>query len=40
MDTRFEGAKLFIVAALLIIQGAAGAWAQGKKPATLAELAS
>ena len=40
MDTRFEGAKLFIVATLLIIQGAAGAWAQGKKPATLAELAS
>jgi ABC-type glycerol-3-phosphate transport system substrate-binding protein len=39
MEMKFTGA-MFIVAGLLIIQGATGAWAQGKKPATLAELAS
>ena len=39
MNTRFFGTKLLIVA-VLIIQSAAGAWAQAKKPIALAELAA
>ncbi|MGH7928252.1 MAG: ABC transporter substrate-binding protein [Candidatus Binatia bacterium] len=39
MNTRFVGTKLFILA-VLIFQSAASAWAQVKKPVSLAELAA
>jgi ABC-type Fe3+ transport system substrate-binding protein len=39
MDIRLVGANLFITAMLFMLQGGA-AWAQGKKPSTLAELAA
>jgi len=40
MNTKFFGAKLLVAAVLISVQCAASAWAQGKKPVSLAELAA